>query len=271
MITQFVEGIIYYPAHLPCPQIEIDLVPRERRYLSDIGDVRNLRMFQQEFQATRNRISFVFTEEEARDFREWYDNVIFGGGAWFYADWPTLDKERKIAYRFVGQPEYEWLFGANPGTMGRSVAGAAGNGAVTMYKVHAVVELYYRKVGVYGNVFTSKIYPVHAVDDVRSPVSLYKNLFAKFIDDASSNLSISEVRVQRQGEKKCTFEDDIESPLSISVELIRYIYKDYLLAEDVESPIALVSAEVVARVIPYDRMADDVSSDLSIVGVEYVS
>ena len=120
-MQNFIEGFVRYPHTLPCPQVDTDLVPRERRYISDITDVRNMRMFQQEFQATRNRISFIFTEEEAREFREWYTTDIIHGGAWFYADWPTLHKDKKIAHRFVGQPKYEWLLGANPGVMGRQI------------------------------------------------------------------------------------------------------------------------------------------------------
>lgn len=167
MANEFVEGTVKYPEDLPCPQVDTDLVPRERRYISDISSVRNLRMFQQEFQATRNRISFIFTEEEAREFREWYEGEIIHGGAWFYADWPILHKDKKIAYRFVGQPKWEWLLGANPGYMGRSVAGYnPASDAVTVYKVTATVELYERKVGKLLNVYTSKIYPYYFTDDI---------------------------------------------------------------------------------------------------------
>lgn len=179
-MLEFLEGIIRYPDSLPCPQADTDLVPRERRYISDITDVRNLRMFQQEFQATRNRISFIFTEEEAREFREWYENDILHGGAWFYADWPTLHKDKNIAHRFVGQPKYEWLLGANPGAMGRSIAGYDPSvAAVTMYKVTAVVEIddgggsgrfvgtdEGRIVGKYLDVFTSKPYPYYFDDSI---------------------------------------------------------------------------------------------------------
>lgn len=180
-MLEFLEGIIRYPDSLPCPQADTDLVPRERRYISDITDVRNLRMFQQEFQATRNRISFIFTEEEAREFREWYENDILHGGAWFYADWPTLHKDKNIAHRFVGQPKYEWLLGANPGAMGRSIAGYDPSvAAVTMYKVTAVVEIddgggsgrfvgtdEGRIVGKYLDVFTSKLYPYYWEDEMQ--------------------------------------------------------------------------------------------------------
>lgn len=192
MIGGFIEGLVKYPDDLPCPQADTDLVPRERRYISDITNVRNMRMFQQEFQATRNRITFIFTEEEVRQFREWYDVEIIFGGAWFYADWPTLHKDKKIAHRFVGQPKYEWLFGGNPGMMGRSSAGvkyAQAPMAVPMYKVSATVELYDpRKVGKGANVFTSKLYPVIVVDDVkvdsRPTEAAYPPVY-QYIDDAA--------------------------------------------------------------------------------------
>ncbi len=191
MIGGFIEGLVKYPDDLPCPQADTDIVPRERRYISDISDVRNMRMFQQEFQATRNRITFIFTEEEVRQFREWYEVEIIFGGAWFYADWPTLHKDKKIAHRFVGQPKYEWLFGGNPGMMGRSSAGvkyAQVPMAVPMYKVTATVELYDpRKVGKFANIYTSKLYPVIVVDDVkvdnRPTEAAYPPVY-QYIDDA---------------------------------------------------------------------------------------
>lgn len=192
MIGGFIEGLVKYPDDLPCPQADTDLVPRERRYISDISDVRNMRMFQQEFQATRNRITFIFTEEEVRQFREWYEVEIIFGGAWFYADWPTLHKDKKIAHRFVGQPKYEWLFGGNPGMMGRSSAGvkyAQAPMAVPMYKVTATVELYDpRKVGKFANIYTSKLYPVIVVDDVKAQNTFAEASYppvAMYTDDAT--------------------------------------------------------------------------------------
>ena len=158
MQSSFIEGLVRYPSDLPCPQADTDLVPRERRYISDISDVRNMRMFQQEFQATRNRINFIFTEEEAREFREWYKNDILYGGAWFLADWPTLDKDKNVPHRFVGHPKYEWLYGGNPGMMGRQIGRGGAIQPVSICKVSATVELYDpRKVGKTANVYTSKI------------------------------------------------------------------------------------------------------------------
>lgn len=144
----FLEGVIRYPAELPCPQVETDLVPRERRYISDIGQVKMLRRFQRDYQATRQNISFVFTPTQARDFQAWYKEEIYEGGAWFYADWPILHKEADIAYRFVTRPVWRVL--------------ALGN-----FHVSASVELYEgRKVGKYINTYTSKLYPVIVVDGI---------------------------------------------------------------------------------------------------------
>lgn len=146
----FVEGEIRYPDYLPCPQVDTDLTPRERRYISDIGDVKKFRTFQRPYQATRQNISFVFTPEQARDFQAWYKTEIIEGGAWFYADWPILHKETEIAYRFVTRPLWRFL--------------ARGN-----YHVSATVELYEgRKVGASsGNIYTSKLYPIIVVDHIR--------------------------------------------------------------------------------------------------------
>ena len=150
MSSMFIEGLVKYPDDLPCPQIETDLQPRERRYISDIGQVKKLRRFQRDYQATRQNISFVFTPEQARDFQLWYKNDIVEGGAWFYADWPILHKETGISYRFVTRPVWRVL--------------ALGN-----FHVSATVELYEgRKVGKYSGIFTSKLYPVIVVDGVHS-------------------------------------------------------------------------------------------------------
>lgn len=143
----FLDGAVRYPDDLPCPHADTDLTPRERRYISDIGEVKKLRRFQSTFQATRQNISFVFTQEQSRRFREWYKNDIIEGGAWFYANWPILHKDKRIAYRFVTRPVWEFL--------------ARGN-----YHVSATVELDERKVGKVLNVYTSKIYPYYFGDDI---------------------------------------------------------------------------------------------------------
>lgn len=257
-----------YPESLPCPQADTDLVPRERRYLSEIGDVRNLRMFQQEFQATRNKINFIFTEEEAAEFRDWYENGIFHGGAWFYADWPLLHTDKLVAHRFVGQPKWEWIFGGNPGKQGRSSYGTVSlpADAVTMYKVSATVEVYERKI---ETVYLSKLYPFHFTDEVSSNVIIKTNPFTSFNDDVRSAVSIVRAEKTSFATNEYDFEDDVESSISIpSISTIKYIYSDYSFDDNVVSHCVVVSGETVARVILYDRAFDDVVSSVSILGVE---
>lgn len=273
-MADFIEGAVYYPDALPCPQVETDLVPRERRYISDITDVRNMRMFQQEFQATRNKISFVFTEEEAREFREWYENTLIYGGAWFYADWPILHKDKKISYRFVGQPKYQWLYGANPGAMGRSRAGntvGVAPDAVTMYKVTATVELYEgRKVGKYLNVFTSKIYPYYFNDRVTAsnakirPMPSYSN---------NDHIGASQIVIDAATEFRYiygvyTFEDDatVTTVIIDNATEIRWIYSNYDFTDNIfASNITIENCELTARLVAYPRMTDDVTvSSISI-------
>ena len=275
----FVEGVVRFPDTLPCPQADLDLVPRERRYISDIMDVRNMRMFQQEFQATRNKISFIFTEEEAREFREWYENDIVFGGAWFYADWPILHKDKQIPYRFVGQPKYEWLLGANPGAMGRSVAGYnPAADAVTVYKVTATVELYEgRKVGKVANVYTSKLYPYCYADDVTSSHITVKDGTippkAYTSDDiTASHITITEATMSGWIYSSCNLSDDITAtPITISdVTIKRYIYTSYAISDDVTaSHITVTNAEVTARRIDYTYFEDDITaSHITIIAGE---
>ena len=142
-MPSYADGVVHYPDDLPCPQPDTDLVPKERRYISDIGDVKKYRRFQRDYQATRNRVSFVFSPEEGQRFCEWYKNAIFDGGAWFYADWPVLSGESPLAHRFITRPVFTFL--------------SAG-----YVKVTAQIEVYKRKVGEVQNnfVFTSQLYPV---------------------------------------------------------------------------------------------------------------
>lgn len=273
MQSSFIEGFVKYPDDLPCPQADTDLVPRERRYISDITEVRNMRMFQQEFQATRNRITFIFTEEEARQFREWYENEIIFGGAWFYADWPTLHKDKKIAHRFVGQPKYEWLLGANPGMMGRSSAGVKYGQApmaVTMYKVTATVELYDpRKVGaVGGNVYTSKIYPYYFKDGITfDGVSARGMPFAKFNDDITFAPKIISGQLTKWIYSSYEFQDKITfAPKIASGQLTKWIYSNY----EFDDAIALLGASITEgdipyRLIHYDYFEDSISFQGAIV------
>ena len=267
MSAEFIEGTVKYPEDLPCPQVDTDLVPRERRYISDITDVRNMRMFQQEFQATRNRISFIFTEEEAAEFRDWYENDIIHGGAWFYADWPILHKDKQIPYRFVGQPKYEWLLGANPGAMGRSAAGYnPAVDAVTMYKVTATVELYERKVGKVANVYTSKIYPQYFSDSIAAThTTVSGRLPPKYYhgdDITASHITIPEVKMSGYIYSDYNLSDDITSThITIpNVSMIKYIYTNYELHDDIAATHITTTAEVTARRVEYERFVDDIAA-----------
>ena len=272
MALAFLDGLVRYPDTLPCPQVDTNLVPRERRYISDISDVRNMRMFQQEFQATRNRISFISTEEEAREFREWYEKELIYGGAWFYADWPTLHKDKRIAHRFVGQPKYEWLLGANPGATGRSVAGYAPNvDVVPLYKITATVEIYDsgyggyggRKVGKAGDVYTSKIYPLYTNDTIATSVAQFGGSFSLFhkVEDKIA-ASIPSFAVSMTGSFYSDYEilpDDIRMRLpTFTATGKEWIYTDLAISGDsVTSSIPVFTAAFHKYVISYDKDHDD--------------
>ena len=269
---------IIYPRHLPCPQSDLDLVPRERRYISDITDVRNLRPFQREFQGTHNKISFVYTEEEVADFREWYNQVLIHGGGWFYADWPVLHTDKNIAHRFVGQPTYEWLFGGNPGAKGRSSGGyvlGATPSAVPVYKVSATIEVYERKI---LQTFTSKLYPYYFDDDVTasnidalaympprirleddiqaapifiSYATMKEWIFSKyaFEDDITATpISIKEVRTNGWKYSTYSFSDDIATaPITITdVKSTGWGYLDYSLTDDITASQITITAGVIS-------------------------
>lgn len=144
----FAEDWRDYPDCLPCPQVDTDIEPRERRYISDIGQVKKMRRFQNIYQATRRNIAFVFTQEQAQLFQQWYKHAIIEGGLWFRANWPLLHKEQGIPYRFVTRPVWEFL-------------------ANKHYHVSAEVEIYEaRKVSKVGKIVTSKIYPYHLADKI---------------------------------------------------------------------------------------------------------
>lgn len=245
-MSRFVEGIVKYPTHLPCPEVQTDLVPRERRYISDIGQVKKHRAFQRDYQATRQNISFVFTVEQARDFQLWYKNDIIGGGAWFYADWPILHKEKNIAYRFVTRPVWKAL--------------ARGN-----WHVSATVELDEgRKVGKYVNVFTTKIYPYIFVEGVR-----YKGVQIHAMPFVSMQERIGYAGVTiSSGERSGFIYSDYELSESIeytgitiaSGRMVKWIYSAYeLTPESIRyGGTVITEAYVSARLIAYDYFVDSV-------------
>lgn len=259
----FIDGAVRYPDGLPCPHADTDLTPRERRYISDIGEVKKLRRFQSTFQATRQNISFVFTPAQARTFREWYKNDIVEGGAWFYADWAILNKEKDVAYRFVTRPVWEFL--------------ARGN-----YHVSAAVELYGgrglyggRKVGKTANVYTSKLYPYYFSDTVTISQTSLKGMPLIRWDDV---LTVTHLRIIAASETRFTFgdyqfgDDETLTPITIeSASEDRYGYANVDVNDSVTvTPITIEQCEaVVIGLLSYDRIADDVTvSPITIVSGE---
>lgn len=248
----FAEGFVKYPEELPCPQVDTDLTPRERRYISDIGEVKRLRRFQSTFQAERKNISFIFTRAQAKLFREWYKEEIIEGGAWFYADWPILHKEKRIAYRFVTRPVWEFL-------------------ARGVYHVTASVETYERKVGRAANVYTSKIYPLYfsdgitsshdSIEDARMPPRYRWN------DSISANTIITAATKSGYIYSSYAFSDDISSHTIIdSATMKRWIYSNYAFADDISSSHTVISSgEITQKRIEYDKTIDDITSSHSII------
>lgn len=215
----YLEGAIRYPAELPCPQIETDLTPRERRYISDIGQVKMLRRFQRVYQATRQNISFVFNPTQARDFQAWYKDEICDGGAWFYADWPILHKEADIAYRFVTRPVWRVL--------------ALGN-----FHVSASVELYEgRKVGRYLNVFTSKIYPHYFKDSIiRIGFTTDAYPYARFDDNVMRRgFILTQGSLKKWIYSSYTLQDEAVQRVGFTIlsgSVKRWIYSSYALQDE---------------------------------------
>lgn len=253
----FAEGFVKYPDELPCPQVDTDLKPRERRYISDIGEVKRLRRFQSTFQAERQKISFIFTRAQAEEFQKWYKEEIIEGGAWFYADWPILHKEKRISYRFVTRPVWEFL----------------ANG---VYHVTASVETHERKVGRAANVYTSKIYPLYfsdgitethgTIDEARMPPK-----YAAKDDISASQISIVEATKKGWIFSKYQLSDDISASKITIVDatLRRWIYSKYQLSDDISASHITVSAEVTSRRIDYDRDTDRITaSQITIIAGE---
>lgn len=252
MAAQYLEGFVKYPEDLPCPQVDTDLTPRERRYISDVGEVKKLRRFQSTFQAERHRISFVFTRAQAAAFMEWYKEDIIDGGAWFYADWPILHKEKRIAYRFVTRPVWEFL-------------------ARGVYHLYATVELYERKVGKVANVYTSKIYPLYFSDTITSAHDSIEDgsIPPKYnlSDDISAYTFIAEGTKSGYIYSKYAFADDVSSYTIIDAATMkRWIYSNYALDDDIASShTTITSGEITQKRVAYDKITDDLTSSHSII------
>ena len=253
MATAVIDGAIRYPDDLPCPHADTDLTPRERRYISDIGEVKKLRRFQSTFQATRQNISFVFTPEQAQQFQQWYKYSILEGGAWFYADWPILHKEKGISYRFVTRPVWEFL--------------ARGN-----YHVSATVELYEGRkiIAAGGNIYTSKLYPYIFVDNIGGEYTFKGNPYGYAIDDIGAAYSITSGSMRQYYFGSYKFGEDIGAEYSVvSGSMRQYTYGAYSIQpDDIQAEYSITSGEMGGYLISYNYWDDDIQAEYSITSGE---
>lgn len=247
-IGGIVEGLVRYPDDLPCPQVDTDLKPRERRYISDVSEVKRYRPFQRGFQGTRNNVSFVFTPQEHVKFQEWYKEIMIEGGGWFYADWPLLHKEKDVAHRFVTRPVWNFL-------------------ARGYIHVTATVEVYERKVGKVGNIYTSKIYPLYFADRMTGRYTVKGMPFAGIADDfAATDYTVIYGRI-KGGLKNLTIPtDDFASTCYtvVSGNMRQYTYGSMDIPPDdlAATDYTVVSGELKSSLIGYDYFTDDLSSSL---------
>ena len=252
-MSGIVEGEVRYPDELPCPQVDTTLTPRERRYISDVSEVKKMRTFQRGFQAKREHVSFVFSETQAEVFQRWYQESIIEGGAWFYADWPLLHTEKDVCHRFVTRPVWKFL-------------------ARGFFHVTATIEVYERKVGRTANVYTSKIYPHYFSDNVTNSNVFIRGMpFAKPIDHVTaSNISIVNVTYTKWIYSNYAFSDDIQtSHISFTATQKKYIYSAYAISDDITGSNISISGRITNRLIDYDYFTDDVkASNISIVAGE---
>ena len=250
MPMDVLEGAVRYPDDLPCPQVDTDLVPRERRYISDVSEPKKYRAFQKGFQATRNNVSFIFSETQAAAFQEWYREELLEGGGWFYADWPLLHTEKDVAHRFVTRPVWKFL-------------------ARGFFNVTATIEVYERKVGKVKNIYTSKIYPHYFADYVTSTTISAKGMpFAKPFDHVTaSNISIFGVTYTKWIYSKYAFQDHITaSHISFSATQKKYIYSKYAMSDDITASTISLSYLSGKKRFGYDYFDDHVTaSNISII------
>lgn len=107
---------VVYPPELPGPT-SAPLTPTERRLRSEIPGPMQLRGVQRDFHGVQ-RLQFVFTADQARKFREWWEIDLYRGGMWFSADWPLPWARKGNVYRFRSAPSWEFIPG---GPRGRGV------------------------------------------------------------------------------------------------------------------------------------------------------
>lgn len=248
MSQEYLDGAVRYPDTLPCPQIETDLQPRERRYLSDIGGVHTMRRFQRTFQATRQNISFVLSHDEARIWRDWYKLDIIEGGAWFYADWPILHKETDICYRFVTRPVWRFL-------------------ARGFFHVSATVEIYERKAGRTTGVYTSKLYPVLVRDNACAEYPTARTMPSyEFSDNCGVQLPTISASISGWTYSDYKFADDMSASLPLlAAKMSWYIYGKYFLQDGVSVALPSLSAEFSKWRIQYDYYTDNAAASLPVI------
>lgn len=97
-----------YPAGLPGPSIAT-VSPAERRLLSDLPGVQQVRGIQRDYMAFQDLEWSLLDADAALIWNTWWRDTITYGMAWFLATWPSPIGWTAIERRFLGPPRWEHL------------------------------------------------------------------------------------------------------------------------------------------------------------------
>ena len=153
--------LVEYPEGLPAPTVG-EVRASERRAVSTVGQLRNVRTLQRDRHGTRS-VAFTFTPAQAAIFREWWVEWLQLGGGWFAANWALPWGRGPHVFRFTDPPQWQLIGGRLDGQgywQVRAMCEIRGRGMLP------TVEVMY---------LTSTLYPMTTLDMVEMSDAFYIN------------------------------------------------------------------------------------------------
>lgn len=98
-----------YPLTLPGPAPG-NVSVAERHLGSEVAGFQQVRRIQYDYLATQE-VTFLFTDEQAKVFYQWWRDKLRRGGIWFVASWPLPKNWSTATRRFIDPPTWNYTAG----------------------------------------------------------------------------------------------------------------------------------------------------------------
>ena len=159
---------VIYPDTLPHPQVG-QFTPRERRAIN--REV--MRPISRDRAGVRS-VAFIFTPDQASEFRRWYEEWLSMGGGFFAAPWPMPWGRGPHVFRFVEPPSWQLVGGALNGQgYWRVTADVELRGRGEMPELEVLV-------------ITSKLYPIETMGVAQASQPVFFEVHHPLLSDSAS-------------------------------------------------------------------------------------